>query len=65
MVRVLRERCIGAGQCMRTAPAVFESDASGGVQVVEEAVGDASGTEVRLAAQLCPVQAILVADTAG
>lgn len=50
---------------MRTAPAVFDSDASGGVRVVEEAVGDASGTEIRLAEQLCPVRAILVADAAG
>ncbi|OKJ09371.1 ferredoxin [Kitasatospora sp. CB01950] len=61
-VRVLRERCIGAGQCMRAAPEIFGSDESGGVRVESDApVGD-SEAEVLLAVQLCPVQAVLVAD---
>jgi ferredoxin len=55
------ERCISAGTCTITAPAVFTQNENDGIAVVlkdpipEEAEGD-----VERAADLCPVQAILL-----
>ncbi|GAA4139186.1 ferredoxin [Actinomadura keratinilytica] len=54
-----RDRCIGSGQCVLSAPHVFDSDDDGLVVVVDpDRTGDRA---VREAAVLCPVGAITVA----
>ncbi|GAA4057109.1 MULTISPECIES: ferredoxin [Actinomadura] len=53
-----RDRCIGSGQCLLSAPHVFDSDDEGLVVVVEP--GHTGDPAVREAAALCPVRAITV-----
>lgn len=51
-----RDRCIGSGHCVLSAPDVFDSDDEGLVVVTRP---DHAGDEgVRQAVQLCPVGAI-------
>ena len=60
MVRIEVETaaCVGAGQCVLTAPAVFDQDDDGIVLLLAENVTD--GSAARQAAQLCPARAITV-----
>ena len=49
------ERCRGAGQCVRTAPEVFDQDEEDGtVVVLAEEPPPELHHAVRMAAQLCP-----------
>jgi ferredoxin len=62
-VTVDRERCIGAGMCVLTAPEVFDQDEEDGRVVLlvtdpPEELQDA----VRQAERLCPSGAIAVQD---
>jgi ferredoxin len=62
-VTVDRERCIGAGMCVLTAPVVFDQDEEDGRVVLlvtdpPEELQDA----VRQAERLCPSGAIAVQD---
>ncbi|WP_441248431.1 ferredoxin [Kitasatospora sp. McL0602] len=58
-----QSRCCSSGQCVLTAPSVFDqSDDDGLVQVLEHHPGPALAAEVRLAAALCPGQAITAAE---
>lgn len=50
-----RDRCIGSGQCVLSAPEVFDSDDDGLVVVLRPDRDDAS---VREAIEMCPVNAI-------
>jgi ferredoxin len=61
-ITVKRERCIGAGQCARTAPYVFDCDESGVARILDARATDECEAEVRLAVQLCPVRAIALSD---
>jgi ferredoxin len=55
------ERCISAGTCATTAPAMFTQDESDGVAVVlQDPVPADQEADVERAADLCPVQAILL-----
>jgi ferredoxin len=54
-----RERCIGAGNCVFSAPAVFDQDDdTGTVVVIAERVSEADAAAVRDAVDGCPSQAI-------
>ncbi len=55
-----KNKCIGSGDCIETAPSVFAFDASGKSEVVDPS-GAPDGT-IMLAARSCPVKAITVAD---
>ncbi len=58
-----RERCCSSGQCVLTAPDVFEQSEEDGLVVLRD--GQPAGGrfgEVRLAIALCPSGAITVAD---
>ncbi|WP_445194908.1 ferredoxin [Streptomyces sp. CB02009] len=55
-----RERCIGAGQCALTAPAVFAQDDDGLSELVSDRVDGDGGALVQEAARACPVAAIAV-----
>ncbi|MFI5715491.1 ferredoxin [Nocardia sp. NPDC051750] len=60
-LRVDRERCIGAGMCVLTAPAVFDQDGDDG-RVIVSAHAPAPDQEaaVREAVHHCPSGAITV-----
>lgn len=59
-VGVLRERCVGAGQCVLTAPAVFGQDDEGMVRLIQAEPGPGQHAAVRAAAGYCPSRAIAV-----
>jgi ferredoxin len=62
-VYVDRSRCVGAGQCVRMAPAVFDQDELQGLVVLlHPDPPRASAEQVRRAALLCPAQAIRLDD---
>lgn len=64
MVRVLADRdvCISAGNCVMSAPAVFDQDDDGIVVVLVDDVPDAESAHVRDAVKLCPAQALRLSD---
>ncbi|MFB7469777.1 ferredoxin [Kitasatospora sp. NPDC056184] len=65
-VNVERDRCCSSGQCVMTAPEVFEQDERDGLVNVRRAtVPAALLADVRLAADLCPGGAIAVAEDDG
>jgi ferredoxin len=62
-ITINKVRCIGSGDCVETAPTVFQLDAEGKSEVI-----DASGApdaSILSAARSCPVKAITVVDEAG
>ncbi len=61
--RVVRSRCIGAGECVRVAPTVFQLDFDAKARV-ENPEGAAPET-IREAAEACPTRAIFLTDEAG
>ncbi|WP_326835721.1 ferredoxin [Amycolatopsis rhabdoformis] len=58
-LQVDRDRCVGAGQCVLSAPAVFDQDDDGIVTVLAP---PESESEVRDAVQTCPSGALSVND---
>jgi ferredoxin len=59
-ITVNKTRCIGSGDCVETAPAVFQLDDEGKSQVVNPTgAGDSS---IVAAARSCPVKAITVVE---
>ncbi|MFF4407405.1 ferredoxin [Streptomyces sp. NPDC002536] len=52
------DRCVGAGQCVLTAPEVFDQDEDGLVTLL--GTGDGHEDRVRLAAGLCPSRSLTV-----
>jgi ferredoxin len=60
------ERCISAGTCATTVPAVFTQNENDGIAVVlQDPVPTELEGDVERAADLCPVQAILLHRNAG
>ena len=59
-ITVNQARCIGSGDCVETAPSVFQLDASGKSEIVN-ATGAPDAT-ILSAARSCPVKAITVVD---
>ncbi|MEV4275069.1 ferredoxin [Actinoplanes xinjiangensis] len=57
------DKCIGAGQCVLTAPHVFDQRDDGVVVVLDEFPAEPDRVAARAAAAGCPVAAITV--TAG
>jgi ferredoxin len=62
-VVVDRDLCIGAAPCVTVAPGVFQLDEENKAYVVNEKGAD--DETILLAAQACPVQAIIIYDEAG
>ncbi|GIG88688.1 ferredoxin [Plantactinospora endophytica] len=58
------DRCVGAGQCVLTEPAVFDqSDDDGTVVVIDGAPEDEETIDrVREAVHLCPSRALTLAE---
>jgi ferredoxin len=61
-IELLRERCIGQGNCLRLAPASFALDAEQKVVLLRD---DDDPRVVLDAARACPVDAIFLYDAAG
>ncbi|MFJ8473282.1 ferredoxin [Kitasatospora sp. NPDC094011] len=59
-ITVDTDRCVGAGQCVLNAPAVFDQDHDGVVEVHDPAAAATDPEAVALAATLCPSAAITV-----
>ncbi|MDH6128317.1 ferredoxin [Kitasatospora sp. GP82] len=64
-VTINQDRCCGSGQCVLTAPTVFDQGEDDGlVQLLQEQPEPAVQSQVQLAAALCPGNAITVHDGA-
>lgn len=59
-ITVNQTKCIGSGDCVETAPAVFQFDAGEKSSVVNPT--GASGSTILAAARSCPVKAITIVD---
>ena len=57
-----RDRCLGAGMCALTAPAVFDQDDDGLVLLLDSAPAGARVQSARTAAGVCPGGAITVTE---
>jgi ferredoxin len=65
LVTADRDRCCGSGNCVLTAPDVFDqSDEDGLVVVRQPTPGPDRHDAARRAAELCPARAIEVTDGA-
>lgn len=60
-VKVLRSVCIGAASCVAVSPQTFELDEENKA-VIQEGSKD-TPENILMAAQACPVKAIVVVDT--
>ncbi|MGV2920451.1 ferredoxin [Streptomyces alfalfae] len=65
MIHVDRDRCVGAGMCALTAPAVFTQDDDGFSEVIPGREDGGGDPMVKEALRACPVQAITLAAAAG
>jgi ferredoxin len=62
-IKVSKDVCIGAGQCVATAPEVFDQgDDDGLVVLLTDSPSPESYDRVRDAAHVCPAQAIELSD---
>jgi len=59
-VKVIRDLCIGAASCVALSPTVFELDQEGKAVIV--ATPDDTPENILMAAQSCPVKAVVVVD---
>lgn len=59
-ITVNKSRCVGSGDCIETAPAVFAFDAEGKSEVTNPT--GAPDATILLAARSCPTKAITVVD---
>jgi ferredoxin len=62
-VRVYRDRCIGAGNCIGVAPKVFQLDFQCKARVEDPAAAD--DQTLQDAAEVCPTNAIALFDDEG
>ena len=63
-VEVDQEACIGAGNCVASAPAVFDQRADDGVVVLLQSMPAADEYDaVRKAVRLCPTRAIHLSES--
>ncbi|MFF5703020.1 ferredoxin [Streptomyces sp. NPDC012794] len=64
-ISVDQDVCIGAGQCVLTAPQVFTQDDDGFSEVLPGRADGHGSPLVREAARACPVSAITVREAGG
>ncbi|MBO4237439.1 ferredoxin [Pseudonocardia tropica] len=61
-VIVDKELCIGAGQCVVTAPDVFDQDDDGIVALLTDSPAEGDRDAVKEAEHVCPARVISVED---
>lgn len=61
-VHVKKEHCIGAGQCVLTAPTVFDQDDYGIVILLDDSPAESDSDVVKQAASFCPANVITITD---
>ena len=61
-VHVDEDLCIGAGQCVLVAPAIFDQDDKGLVILLDATPPPELHESARKAAKLCPARAITIED---
>lgn len=62
-VKVDREKCVGAGQCVMAAPDVFDQQEEDGIVILlDESPDESRRAKVAKAARLCPAKVIEVED---
>jgi ferredoxin len=62
-VRVDREKCVASGQCVLSAPALFDQDENDGtVILLNDDPSPDQHDAARLAAQMCPASVITVTE---
>lgn len=59
-ITVNSDRCVGAGQCVLSAPDVFDQDEEGLVLVLDPRPAPGEHDTVQQAGDLCPAHAITV-----
>jgi ferredoxin len=59
-IKVLTDRCISSGNCVDVAPELFDMDDAGIVVALADEVGEDGQANAEQAAEVCPVQAILL-----
>lgn len=62
-VRIDREKCVSAGNCVVTAPTVFVLDEDEKATLIDP--GTVDEETLRLAAEMCPTEAIVLEDENG
>ena len=62
-IHVDTQKCVGAGQCVLTAPDLFEQDDDGIVILLDATPGSDRHAAALKAARLCPALAIRVEHT--
>ncbi|GHH56833.1 ferredoxin [Streptomyces candidus] len=62
-ISVDTDRCVGAGQCVLSAPDVFDQDDLGIVMVLAEPADEPAREAARQAGVICPSQAITVGES--
>lgn len=62
-VRIDREKCVSAGNCVVTAPTVFVLDEDEKATLIDPSTVDEE--TLRLAAEMCPTEAIVLEDENG
>lgn len=53
--------CIGAGQCVRTDPSLFDQDENGLVKILHANLGEGKLNSAERASYVCPAQALKLA----
>ncbi|KOT87190.1 ferredoxin [Streptomyces sp. NRRL F-5755] len=56
------DRCIGAGQCVRTEPKIFDQDDDGLVRVLVDRLQRADEAAARKAVFICPSKALSLVE---
>ena len=61
-IKIDMDRCVGAGQCMASAPAIFSQDEQGLVLLLREEVSEADREALMMAIGSCPTLAISLTE---
>lgn len=56
------DKCVGAGQCVLSAPDVFDQDDDGIVIVLDADPAESERRNVEIAIRLCPSRALALGD---
>jgi ferredoxin len=57
-ISIDQEKCIGSGQCVMIASAVFDQNDEGQVILIDDVPPSAEESKVRQAARICPTRVI-------